>query len=131
MQSGSIVAVAASFDDSMVLAAARDGSLLVTTNGLPAAPELQPVDPPPLPPVEAAGVADAEDLPAGAPSFEEGRQAAIRHALAVRAADARRELAAEFEALRHELAHLVATSDARPASQRLGHAAFAIDPGEQ
>ncbi|GBF92886.1 cilia- and flagella-associated protein [Raphidocelis subcapitata] len=131
MQSGSIVAVVASFDDSLVLAAARDGSLLAAPIGLPDAPQQQPGDPPALPPLAAAGTAAAEDLAPGAPSFEEGRQAAVKNALAARAADARRGLAAEFEALRHELADLLAANAARPPSQRLERAVFAIDPGLQ
>jgi len=124
MQTGAVSALALSFDASCFLSAARDGSLVVVTNGLPGAPSQSPGQPPQLLAASIAGFQPALDVGHSTPSFEEGKQAAVADALAAQAAEARQGLAAEFEALRSELARLIALNAAsQPRSE------MSIDPG--
>jgi hypothetical protein len=125
IQSGGVSALALAFDDSLLLSAGRDGSLLVTNNGLAADDgSRQAGQPPQLPSLASAGVPEAADLSAAAATFEELKQAASADARAVQAAQAREGLRAEFAALRDELTALLQADRGH-----LPRSAFTIDPG--
>jgi hypothetical protein len=130
MQHGALCGVAAAFDDSLLISAARDGSLLITRNGLVAssAPSVPAALAAALPAVEAVGA--VRDIGPDALTFEESKQAAAANAVAARAAEARQQLAAEFGALRGELQELLAANAASAPAHRLPRGAFTLDPGE-
>ncbi|KAI8470236.1 MAG: hypothetical protein J3K34DRAFT_459006 [Monoraphidium minutum] len=129
MQTGSVTGLAMAFDDSCFLSATADGTLVAVDNALGGSPQRQQGVPPPLLPMSAAGAPAAEDLGGGAASLEEGKQAAVADALAAQAAQARDGLRGEFDALRAELAALLAANAARPAGEQLPRSMFIIDPG--
>ena len=131
MQTGGVTGLAMAFDDTAVISAAQDGSILVVNYPLAQGPAALPqFTMEHLPTMAAAGVPSVEDLGQGAPSFEDDKQAAVADAIAAQAAKARQGLLGEFDTLREELQALLAVNSTRPAGHQLPRSAFSIDPGE-
>ena len=121
------------YDDSVLLSAAADGSLVVVavnelmqacTQPPPAAAGCNP-----LPLLAECSVREAADLVSGAHSLEAAKRAAAVDATACQATLARQALATEFEALRCELRELVAANAVAPKGHQLARAAFTVDAG--
>jgi Ni/Co efflux regulator RcnB len=137
MRGSALSALAMAFDDSCLISAARDGSLLLLSNPLQQqspggsavqqAPQLSSMA---ADAAAAGGQADAPDLQADALSLEEARQAAQHSQQAAAAAAAREQLVAAVAVLRREHAALVAENSAWPPGQQLPRHMLEIDAGK-
>lgn len=137
MHDGRVTGLALAFDDSCLISAAADGTLLLLANplGPPAAPSAPPADVNAgLPALSTAAAADGAAVGSGGVqplelSLEEAKQAAQRDQQAATAAAARQQLLAAVCDLRQELARLMREDAARPPAERLPADAFHIDQG--
>jgi hypothetical protein len=137
MRGSAVSALAMAFDDSCLISAARDGSLLLLSNplelqqpGVPAETQAPQLPTMAADAAAAGGPADASELQQDAPSLEEARQAAQHSQQAAAAAAAREQLVAAVAVLRREHAALVADNSARPPGQQLPHHMLDIDAGK-
>lgn len=135
MHDGRVTGLAMAFDDSCLISAAADGTLLLLHNplGPPPASPSPPADanaglPAAVQPagLQTAGAAAGDGVPL---SLEEAKQAEQRDQQAASAAAARQQLLASVGALRQELAALMKADAARPPAERLPADAFHIDQG--
>lgn len=132
-----VTALAMAFDDSCFISAASDGSLFMLSNALGPAPPAAAVEEEldrQLPSMAADAAAtgeqiDCADLPPGAQSLEEAKQAEQRDQQAAAAAAAREQLVAAVAAMRREHAALVADNEARPPGQRVPQHMLEVDAG--
>jgi hypothetical protein len=138
MHDGRVTGLAMAFDDSCLISAAADGTLLLLANplGPPVAPSPAPADANAgLPTLSAAAAAaDGVDVSSGGVrqlelSLEEAKQAAQRDQQAATAAAARHQLLAAVCDLHQELAGLMREDAARPPAERLPADAFHLDQG--
>lgn len=147
MHDGRVTGLAMAFDDSCLISAAADGTLLLLHNTLgpavsfaaAAAPQEPNAGLPRVAAVAAAVTAataagpastaasDASSVPL---SLEEAKQAMQRDQQAATAAAARQQLVAAVEVLRQELAALMKEDAAKPPVERLPAEAFHVDQGE-
>jgi len=156
MHDGRVTGLALSYDDSCLISAAADGTLLLLANSLGPHPSAAPPQPPLEPNAglptmaEAAAAATAASAAAIAAtaatagvtaaaaaaaasvplSLEEAKQAAQRNQQAATAAAARQQLVSAVEVLRQELAGLMREDAGRPPAERVGPEAFHVDEGE-
>ncbi|KAF8073262.1 ABCG35 [Scenedesmus sp. PABB004] len=136
MHDGRVTGLALAYDDSCLLSAASDGTLLVLANPLEpaAAPGASPAPldeqlPTMAQDAAAGGLPDAPDLAPAAPSLEEAKQAAQLGRQAEAAASARAALVAAVEDMRREHAALLADNAARPPGERVPEHMLQLDAG--
>lgn len=132
MHDGRVSGLAMAYDDSCLISAAADGTLLLVHNALGSAPSSAAAAAPLEPNAGLPSLAHAADTGAaqtGPLSLEEAKQAAQRDQQAATAAAERQHLVSAVEVLRHELAALVKEDAARPHAERLPAEAFHLDQG--
>lgn len=135
MHDGRVSGLAMAYDDSCLISAAADGTLLLLHNALGSAASsaaaAAPLEPnaglPSL--AHAAADTDAAHVGTGPLSLEEAKQAAQRDQQAATAAAERQHLVSAVDVLRHELAALMKEDAARPRAERLPAEAFHLDQG--
>lgn len=149
MHDGRVTGLALAYDDSCLISAAADGTLLLLANSLGPHPSAAPPQPPlepnaglPTMAEAAATAATAATAAAISPaaagaaaasvplSLEEAKQAAQRNQQAATAAAARQQLVSAVEVLRQELAGLMREGAGRPPAERVPGEAFHVDEGE-
>lgn len=134
MHDGQVTAVAMAHDDSCLISAASDGTLMLLSNPLApgnhtaAAADLADRKLPTMS-QDAAGQAEIADSTASSLTLEEAKQAAQRNMQAAAAAAAREQLVAAMEAMRKEYAALVAANNARGPGERVPQHMLEVDAG--
>jgi hypothetical protein len=136
MHDGRVSGLAMAYDDSCVISAAADGTLLLMHNALGPAPSSTAAAAAPREPnaglptlAQAAAGTGAAHVGAGPLSLEEAKQAAQHDQQAATAAAERQHLVSAVEVLRQELAALMKEDAARPRAERLPAEAFHLDQG--
>ena len=127
MQTGGVAALALSCDDTVLLSAGRDGSLLAVANELaPSAACQQEPTVPAWPSALELVVAAKDDVcsSGSSPTLEQLKQAATADAKSARAAEALQELRAEVATLQCELEMALEANQGR-----LPRTSFTIDSG--
>lgn len=145
MHDGRVTGLAMAFDDSCLISAAADGTLLLLHNmlGPPVSAAAAPQEPNAGLPTVAAMAAAVTATTAAGPastaasdalsvplSLEEAKQAMQRDQQAATAAAARQQLVAAVEVLRQELAALMKEDAGKPPAERLPAEAFHVHQGE-
>eukprot|EP00878_Enallax_costatus_P018908 GHUV01019931.1.p1 GENE.GHUV01019931.1~~GHUV01019931.1.p1 ORF type:complete len:189 (+),score=57.35 GHUV01019931.1:1925-2491(+) len=133
MHDGRVTAAASSFDDSCIISAAADGTLLLLSNPLaansgPPAPAQANMS---LPTIsqDSAGWPEAADISATSPTLEEAKQSAQRNMQAAAAAAAREQLVAAVDSMRREYAALMAENEARRQGEQVPQHMLELDAG--
>lgn len=138
MHEGYVTGLAMAYDDSCIVSAAADGTVLLIHNPLGPSAAAQTVPQPAAPNDGLPSMSEVKDTlnpgvttvdPQPQLSLEEAKQAAHQHQQAATAAAARQQLVVAVEGLRRDLAGLMRENAARPPCQRLPAEAFHLDPG--
>jgi len=124
MHDGRVRALTVAHDDSCLVSAADDGTLLLLSNPLQPAGSVSGPQADELPSVAeeaiaSGGLVEVPDLSPSAPTLEEAKQAAQANHQAAAAAAAHQSLVAAVERLRQQMDTVIADNARRPAGERV------------